>query len=130
MIHNERGAPLSGIVLISDGGQNAGISPEAAVELAQEAKIPIFTVGLGSDRQPTNVRVSDLAVPARAYPGDHYTVTGYVQAQRMAGQVVTVELLSRPANAPAKEEGTGKAAGKPGGHARRRRRSAAGQVRD
>ena len=35
----------------SDGGQNAGISPEAAVELAREAKMPIFTVGLGSDKQ-------------------------------------------------------------------------------
>jgi hypothetical protein len=97
LIQTERGAPVSGIVVLSDGGQNAGIAPEAAVALAQEAKIPIFTVGLGSDRQPSNVAVSDLAVPARAYPGDRYTVTGYVQAQGMAKKVVTVQLLSRPA---------------------------------
>ena len=108
LIHNERGAQLSGIVLLSDGGQNAGIAPDAAVAMAQEMKLPIFTVGLGSDRRPINVRVSDLALPARAYPGDKYTVTGYIQAQHMAGQTVTVELLSRPANVPAKEEGTGK----------------------
>ena len=68
MIQDERGTPVSGIIVFSDGGQNAGISPEAAVELAREAKIPIFTVGLGSDRQPTNVGISDLAVPARAIP--------------------------------------------------------------
>ncbi|MCC6125131.1 MAG: VWA domain-containing protein [Pirellulales bacterium] len=108
LIHNERGAQLSGIVLVSDGGQNAGISPDAAAALAQEMKLPIFTVGLGSDKRPTDVRVSDLAMPARAYPGDKYTVTGYIQAQHMAGQVVTVELLSRPANSSVKEEGTGK----------------------
>jgi hypothetical protein len=98
LIQDERGTPLSAIVVLSDGGQNAGVSPEAAVELAREAKIPVFTVGLGSDRQPTNVAVSDLAVPARAYPGDRYTVTGYVQAQGMAGKTVTVQVLSRPAD--------------------------------
>ena len=97
MIQEERGTPVSGIVVFSDGGQNAGISPEAAVALAREAKIPIFTVGLGSDRQPTHVAVSDLVVPARAYPGDHYTVTGYLQAQGMAGKTVTVQVLSRVA---------------------------------
>ena len=84
-------------------------SPEAAVELAQEAKIPVFTVGVGSDQLPTNVAVCDLVVPARAYPGDHYTVTGYVQAQGMAGKLVTVQVLSRPANdnGDAARQGTG-----------------------
>ena len=96
LIQTQRDAPVSGIVVFSDGGQNAGISSEAAVELAQDAKIPIFAVGLGSDRQPTNVAVCDLTAPARAYPGDRYTVTGYVQAQGMAGRVVVVQLLARP----------------------------------
>ena len=69
LIHDERGTPLSGIVVLSDGGQNAGISPEAAVELAREAKIPIFTVGLGSDRQPTNVpRVATWPCPPGRIP--------------------------------------------------------------
>jgi hypothetical protein len=97
VIQDERGTPISGIILFSDGGQNAGIAPSAAVELAQEAKIPIFTVGLGSDRPPTNAAVCDFAVPARAYPGDRYTVTGYVQAQGMAGKTATVQVLSREA---------------------------------
>jgi hypothetical protein len=104
VIQEERGSPVSGIIVFSDGGQNAGIPPESAVALAKEAKIPIFTVGLGSDRQPTNVAVCDLAAPVRAYPGDHYTVTGYLQAQGMAGKVVTVQVFSRPA-------GSGAAAG-------------------
>ncbi len=97
LIQQERGTPVSGIIVFSDGGQNAGILPESAVELAREAKIPIFTVGLGSDKQPTNVAVSDLVVPARAHPGDRYTVTGYLQAQGMPGKTVVVRVLSRPA---------------------------------
>ncbi len=109
LIQDERGTPISGVIVFSDGGQNAGIPPEAAVALAQEAKIPIYTVGLGSDRQPINVAVCDLAAPARAYPGDHYTLTGYLQAQGMAGKAATVQVLSRPAgNLPgAKAAGAG-----------------------
>jgi hypothetical protein len=108
LLQKESGSPLSSIVVFSDGGQNAGISPEAAVDLAREAKVPIFTVGLGSDKQPKSVRVSDLVVPVRAYPGDRYAVTGYLQARHMAGESVTVQILSRPAPGSASEEGKGK----------------------
>lgn len=97
LIQEDRGTPVSGIIVFSDGGQNAGIPTASAVALAQEAKIPIFTVGIGSDRPLTNVAICDFAAPARAYPGDHYTVTGYLQAQGLAGKVITVRVLSRPA---------------------------------
>jgi hypothetical protein len=95
LLHQERGSPLAGVVLLSDGGLNAGAGPEAAIELAREAKVPIFTVGLGSDKKPRGVRVNDLAAPVRAYPGDRYPVTGYLQAEGLAGQTVSVQLLSR-----------------------------------
>ncbi|MCX7426626.1 MAG: VWA domain-containing protein, partial [Planctomycetia bacterium] len=107
LIHEEHNSPVAGIIVLSDGGQNAGISPETAIAAAREAKIPIFAVGVGSDRKPANVRVSDFIVPVRAYPGDQYSVTGYLQAQRMAGQNVTVELYSKPAGAQANAPGDG-----------------------
>lgn len=95
--HDEQQRPLSGVILVTDGGQNAGLGVDAALPALREARVPVFPIGLGSDRPPSNVRVSDLVAPARAYPGDRYEVTGYVQAQRMAGRVVTVEILSREA---------------------------------
>jgi hypothetical protein len=95
-IHDHRGGPVSGLVVFTDGGQNAGIDPAAAIELARQADFKVFPIGIGSDRQPVNVQVSDLLAPARAYPGDDYTVTGYIQAQGLAGKTVTVELASRP----------------------------------
>lgn len=101
VIHEERNAPLSGIVVLSDGGQNAGINPEAAIALAQEAKIPLFTIGIGSDQAPTNVRVYKVEALPRAYPGDPFSITGLIQAQdpskRLAGKPVTVQLLRRKA---------------------------------
>ncbi len=92
IINDERGAPISAVIVFSDGGQNAGIDISAAIKAAQEAKIPVYTVALGSAVRPTSVRVSDLVAPARAYPGDAFQVTGYLQSQGLNGRSVTVEL--------------------------------------
>ncbi len=98
LIYDERAQPISGVVVFSDGGQNAGIDVSAAIEMAREAKIPVFTVGLGADHQPTNVRIADFVAPIRAHPGDAYTATAYIQTQGLAGQTATVELTSRAAD--------------------------------
>ncbi len=105
LIQEERNAPISGVLVFTDGGQNAGLSPDVALQLAKEARFPIFPVGLGTDRQPTNIRVADLLAPERAYPGDRYTVTGLIQAQGMAGREVSVQLLARDSESG--EPGTG-----------------------
>lgn len=99
VIEEERASPVSGIVLFSDGRQNAGLDPSRAVELAKEAKIPIYPVGLGSARPVANVRIVDLQAPQRAYPADKYTVTAYLQAQGFPADEVAVgvDLLSREA---------------------------------
>ncbi|HTU27249.1 MAG TPA: VWA domain-containing protein, partial [Pirellulales bacterium] len=97
VIHEERANPVAGIVVFSDGGQNAGIDAQTAILAARDAKIPVYTVGVGSERRPAGVRIADFVAPARAYPGDSFTVTGYVQAQELAGRTVTVELTSKPA---------------------------------
>ncbi|MEX0977692.1 MAG: VWA domain-containing protein, partial [Pirellulales bacterium] len=70
------------------------------------AKIPIFTVGVGSDRRPANVRIGDLVAPARAFPGDSFKITGYLQCEGLADRTVDVELLSRSGGAGATEEGS------------------------
>ncbi|HZZ30272.1 MAG TPA: VWA domain-containing protein [Pirellulales bacterium] len=92
IMNDERGVPLSAVVLFSDGGQNAGVDIAAAVKAAQEAKVPVHVIGIGSATRPTNVRISDLVAPARAYPGDNFQITGYVQSQGLKGRTVTVEL--------------------------------------
>ncbi len=83
LIHEERAAPVAwASSCLSDGGQNAGIDAQSAVLSARDAKVPVFTVGVGSDRRSAGVRVADFVAPARAYPGDSFTVTGYLLAAR------------------------------------------------
>jgi len=98
LVNRERNGSIAGIVTITDGGNNAGIDYEQSVISASNAGIPIFTVGLGSDRRPKNVRVADLEAPQRVYPGDSFTITGYVQAFGLAGRTVKVELVSSAAD--------------------------------
>jgi hypothetical protein len=101
---SDQHGPIAGVVLFTDGGQNSGPSPRQALALARQAGIRVHTVGLGSNRQPTNVRIADLVAPVRAFPGDTYTITGYLQAQGMAGRSVRLELLSSPAEDNAKSK--------------------------
>lgn len=95
IIDRERGGPIAAVVLVSDGGNNAGGDYRLAASAAADALVPVYSVGLGSDQRPPNLRVVDLEAPERVYPGDKFTVTGYVQAQNYASGV-TVELFSSP----------------------------------
>ena len=83
---------LAGVIVLTDGANNAGVDPVAAVTALGKAGVPVHTLGIGSDRLPTNVRVADVLVPARVFPGDRFAVTAYLQAQGLAGQTVRVEL--------------------------------------
>lgn len=91
------GGPVAGIIVLSDGGQNAGLDPATAIELAQQMEIPVHTVGVGSSAPRRNVRVSDLVAPTRAYPGDSFTITGYLHGEGFANRIVDVELYRRAA---------------------------------
>lgn len=96
-----RDAPLAGVVVISDGAQNAGIEPGAAVEAARQAKVPLYTIGVGSAVVQRNIAIRDLVVPTRAFPNDTLNVTGYLQANGYAGQSIDVELTRRRTQDPA-----------------------------
>lgn len=97
LVSEQRSQPISGIVLVTDGQQNAGLDPAAAIEAAKQAHIPVYCIGLGSERRPTSVRIDEFAAPLRAYPGDNFSVTADLEAQGLAGQKAVVELAWRPA---------------------------------
>jgi hypothetical protein len=95
ILDREPSAALAGIVVLSDGGNNAGVDPLAAAEAAGRAGVVIEAIGIGSEVLPANLRVADLITPARVFPHDGFAVTAYLQPQGMAGQRVEVELLEQ-----------------------------------
>ena len=114
VLDQEPTGALAGVILLSDGANNAGIDPAAAATALAKANVPIFSLGIGSDHLPANVRVADLLVPARVYPGDRFSVAAYLQAQGLAGQTVKVELSEAPADSAATEAAAPAGSPRPG----------------
>ena len=98
IVNKERGGPIAGIVIYTDGRSNSGEDIEIAVRAARTYNIPLYPVGIGSNAQAKNVRVVDIEAPERVYPGDNFKITGYVQAYGTENRSVTVDLVSRPVN--------------------------------
>ncbi len=110
VFQQERGQPLAGILLVSDGAMNAGRPVDSALELAKRQHFPILTVGVGAQRQPLNVRISSFDVPERAFLGDPFTVKAQVQllggeeASEGSTWKIPVELWMQAENASAESK--------------------------
>ena len=104
VLDHERGTPLAGIAVVTDGNSNRGVEPSAAARSAVDAAVPLYPIGVASELPPTNVRLVDLEAPARVYPGDEFKLTGYIQAYGLQGNPVTVQMTSSPADNPDGEQ--------------------------
>ncbi len=104
IIQKERGGPIAGIALLTDGQQNAGVHMGAAEHLARNAGIPIYTIGMGVAERPANVRIVDVEAPRRVYPGDNFTITAYLQTHGFGGRNVKVELFGADVRPNADED--------------------------
>jgi len=112
VLDHEPAGALAGVIVLTDGANNAGIDPASAVVALGKAGVPVFPLGVGSDRLPANVRVADVIVPSRVFPGDRFAVTGYLQSQGLAGQTVRVELAELQADDGGNDRGPAAAAGR------------------
>ena len=96
ILEQERGSPLAGIVVISDGRSNAGLDPLVTISEATLQGVPIHTVGMGTSKNPLNVRMVDIETPKRVFPGDRFRLTALLQASGLQGKQVTIQLRRRP----------------------------------
>ncbi|MEZ6135287.1 MAG: hypothetical protein R3C53_10290 [Pirellulaceae bacterium] len=99
VLDKELGNPLAGVVVLTDGRNNAGVEPRGIIASAQNARVPLYVIGLGSDRSPPNLEVVEIDVPRRLYPGDRFSFAALIGSSGFAGRVVTVQVLSGPKNA-------------------------------
>lgn len=97
VLAEHRSHPVSGIVVFTDGGQNAGEGPLAVAKDARAASIPVHVVGMGSDRRRSSARIADFAAPARVFPDDQFDVTATVQATNLKDRPIAVSLYATSA---------------------------------
>ncbi len=87
------GRTLAGIVVISDGGGNAGADVQSSNDIARQLKVRLFALGTGGTKPPVNLEVAKLVAPKDVQLGDPFDIEAYVRGQGLSGQVVSVELL-------------------------------------
>ncbi|MDR0522327.1 MAG: VWA domain-containing protein [Planctomycetaceae bacterium] len=92
-LQRERGQPLAGIIMISDGSQNTGRSLDSPLETAERLRIPIYPVGVGQLHPPLNYRVGNLNLPERAVPGDPFILKVPVEMIGGEASQIKAELL-------------------------------------
>jgi len=85
-INRTRGQPLAGILLLTDGGNNAGADPIMAARAARDEGVAVYSYGLGIS-SPRDIVVADVFTPNDiVFANDQVPVNVRVQARNLAGE--------------------------------------------
>jgi len=94
-IREQGGETLSGIVVVSDGQNNAGVDPGSVSDLAVNARTRVIPVGVGSPRRPVTLQLAELQAPTHVHINDGFALTALVTGQDLPRQPMKVELFSK-----------------------------------
>ena len=91
VLQRERGQPLAGIFLATDGGNNRGSSPADAASFAGNENVPLYIYGVGIT-SPRDIIVSSIFTPEVAFARDQVAVSVRVRGQGLKGQSALLKL--------------------------------------
>lgn len=83
--------PLSGLVMVTDGADNAATAPAAALLGLEAAGVPVFAVGVGRDALEPDIELERVAAPSTVLSGGSPMVDVVVRQAGYGGE--TVELV-------------------------------------
>jgi hypothetical protein len=92
VLEAQRGRATAAIILLTDGITTDGKSLRDAAQHARRRIIPLFIVGLGSERPPQDLRLADLLAEDRAFVGDLLHFDARISSEGYAG-AATMRLL-------------------------------------
>ena len=80
------------MVLLSDGGDNAGGVDRDAIDALRSHRIPVHTVGFGPEQVGQDIEIEDVVVPTRALAGSRLSATVKFQQRGYAGRRSVLEV--------------------------------------
>jgi uncharacterized membrane protein len=86
------GLPVAGIVLVSDGADTSDASLSSALLGVKAEKLPVFTVGVGSEKLPRDIQVDRVSTPASVLKDASLLVDVVVTHTGYGGKTVTVDV--------------------------------------
>jgi hypothetical protein len=82
------GQSVAGVLLVSDGIYNSGLSP-----LYTAYSFPVYTLGVGDTVQRQDLAVKDLVYNKIAYQGNQFPIRAEILVKGFSNQNVTVSLI-------------------------------------
>jgi uncharacterized membrane protein len=86
------GLPVAGVVLVSDGADTTDASIADALLGLKAEKLPVFTVGVGSERLPRDVQIDRVSTPRTVLKNASLLLELTVRQTGYAGKTVTVDV--------------------------------------
>jgi uncharacterized membrane protein len=86
------GLPVAGVVLVSDGADTSDVSLDPALLAMKAQKLPVFTVGVGSEKLPRDVQIDRVSTPRTVLRNASLLVDVNVRNTGFGGRTVTVDV--------------------------------------
>jgi len=86
------GVPLSGLVIVTDGADNAEGGLDESLLPIQAAGVPVFAIGLGREAYERDIQLSRVETPRRVLKGAAIVVDCVVTHRGFRGETVTVQV--------------------------------------
>jgi hypothetical protein len=91
ILDENRGQPVTGIFVITDGGNNTGIAPEEIAEIAKQDGLPLYLYGIGITK-PKDIVVHDITGSRGVFVKERADFSVKVRGTGYAGQKVKLHL--------------------------------------
>ncbi len=95
VLAEQKGRTLSGLIVVSDGANNVGRSPDSAIARAKQHGVKIMAIGVGGTTPPIDLSILKIVSPTDVAKGDAFELTAWVQTRGLSNQNANVELLQR-----------------------------------
>lgn len=92
ILESQRGRPTAAVILLTDGVTTEGKPISEVAHYARRKQIPLFVVGMGDERPPRDLRLSDLLVDDAVFLGDVVNFDLRLAGSGFASQQVNVWL--------------------------------------
>jgi uncharacterized membrane protein len=86
------GVPLAGVVVVTDGAQNAGEHLAESILQYQSDGVPIYTVGVGREVLPRDIELSRVETPHQVLKGSSVMVDVMLTQSGFRGDRVTLNV--------------------------------------
>ena len=84
------GLPVAGLVIVTDGSDNAQRTIDESINGLKAQGMPVFTVGVGKERLTRDIQITRVETPARALKGSSLVLDVVVTQVGYAGRKVAL----------------------------------------